>query len=343
MQKILIPVLGSSLLLAASAASAAQVAPLTINPCNVLYAPMYPGANIAGAVGSCNDNAAVIEVLINSSSYYYDNFEQVTSSSPYGILTTTSPLNGDGVADNWYNSSTTGLSSPGDAYAASYTAPGHNHAYARSLYGGEYPGNYYNPATGQNEYRSLSFAANARSQWVDILTFSADGSYSATFNVDGLTGGLSGPYTAWSWPDPYESTRSWDFNVTVKGLDDSVLATLSMGQSGVSLTASFDESGPLNFDYVKGNRYLIVASLDVGVNNGGTVDFYNTASLSGLTLTPGTTMSAMSGTDYFNLGSTVAPPIPEPETYALMLAGLGLVGWAARRRVLPAHRQGNAA
>lgn len=25
-------------------------------------------------------------------------------------------------------------------------------------------------------------------------------------------------------------------------------------------------------------------------------------------------------------------PIPEPETYALMLAGLGVVGWAARRR-----------
>ena len=28
----------------------------------------------------------------------------------------------------------------------------------------------------------------------------------------------------------------------------------------------------------------------------------------------------------------VAAPIPEPETYALLLAGLGLVGWAARRR-----------
>ena len=29
---------------------------------------------------------------------------------------------------------------------------------------------------------------------------------------------------------------------------------------------------------------------------------------------------------------TPAAPVPEPETYALMLAGLGLVSWAARRR-----------
>ena len=26
------------------------------------------------------------------------------------------------------------------------------------------------------------------------------------------------------------------------------------------------------------------------------------------------------------------PPIPEPETYAMLLAGLGLIGFAARRR-----------
>ena len=34
----------------------------------------------------------------------------------------------------------------------------------------------------------------------------------------------------------------------------------------------------------------------------------------------------------YNLGGGVTAPIPEPETYALMLAGLGLVGYVARRR-----------
>ena len=33
------------------------------------------------------------------------------------------------------------------------------------------------------------------------------------------------------------------------------------------------------------------------------------------------------------ISQVVAQPIPEPETYALMLAGLGLVGWMARRRM----------
>ena len=34
---------------------------------------------------------------------------------------------------------------------------------------------------------------------------------------------------------------------------------------------------------------------------------------------------------YYEMTQTVAVPVPEPETYALMLVGLGLVGFAARR------------
>ena len=45
-------------------------------------------------------------------------------------------------------------------------------------------------------------------------------------------------------------------------------------------------------------------------------------------------LNATGGQETFfvtNLGA-VPPPIPEPETYALMIAGLGVVGFVARRR-----------
>ena len=66
-------------------------------------------------------------------------------------------------------------------------------------------------------------------------------------------------------------------------------------------------------------------------NNGGTVGSAFNALVAGLD----------AGQAYLNVHTNLFPggeirgllaPVPEPQTYALMLAGLGVLGWAARRR-----------
>ncbi len=44
------------------------------------------------------------------------------------------------------------------------------------------------------------------------------------------------------------------------------------------------------------------------------------------------TLTGSAGGTYGGTMSAVAAPVPEPETYAMMLAGLGLMGFMARRR-----------
>ena len=66
-------------------------------------------------------------------------------------------------------------------------------------------------------------------------------------------------------------------------------------------------------------------------NNGGTVSTAFTALVTGLD----------AGRAYLNIHSSFAPggeirgflaPVPEPESYALLLSGLAVVAWVARRQ-----------
>ena len=61
----------------------------------------------------------------------------------------------------------------------------------------------------------------------------------------------------------------------------------------------------------------------------GAVDFYNTLSAS-VEVPPGFTVTSSSGAALFAVS-----PVPEPETYALMMAGLAVLGGLARRRKNP--------
>lgn len=105
-------------------------------------------------------------------------------------------------------------------------------------------------------------------------------------------------------------------------------------------------TGTLNFTY--GEAFYLIGALGAGVGEGQTfcafaigdtctppdkdgtgattLDFSNSANLVGIVLPEGATASFASGAAY-NVTA-----VPEPAEWAMLLAGLGLVGWRARRK-----------
>jgi len=82
----------------------------------------------------------------------------------------------------------------------------------------------------------------------------------------------------------------------------------------------------LQFDLYKvgdADKYLGFDGYSFSVFNLDSGDYYFKIS--------GTALSAKSGYT-ISLSATPTAPVPEPETYAMMLAGLGLMGFIARRR-----------
>ena len=93
--------------------------------------------------------------------------------------------------------------------------------------------------------------------------------------------------------------------------------------------ASFTDKLALGFDFTSGTSYVVTAELRVTGFNGRNLDLFNTARLHDVALTGGIDMVALSGHDW--LGAAVTP-VPEPSTWALMLAGMLAVARIARRR-----------
>jgi hypothetical protein len=95
-------------------------------------------------------------------------------------------------------------------------------------------------------------------------------------------------------------------------------------------------------------RYPLAAGVEVFLNNGSFGTFANTANTQGLVnwatqtvdftvLTGGNTEFRFTSTvpvgdNYSGLDNVSVTAVPEPHEWAMMLVGLGLVGWVARRR-----------
>jgi hypothetical protein len=113
--------------------------------------------------------------------------------------------------------------------------------------------------------------------------------------------------------------------------------------AGTQYTASFQLAG----NHRNGSTETVTGILGVGIGN--TSSIFSLPQNAGwtnysLVFTPTTTGAYVlsfgnSGGDNIgmlldNVSVSVTSPVPEPETYAMLLAGLGLLGFAARRRKL---------
>lgn len=150
---------------------------------------------------------------------------------------------------------------------------------------------------------------------------------SIPLSIDSVTGDLTSQFGA-----IHSGTSAFNdvFNFT---------PTLSSG-SATTLVSSFTLfGGGITFNSASLNGYSLMATTPLSPAPGFTI--YNlvlgaqqfTGPLQ--LLVSGNSfgsISSYSGTISVAAGAPIPSPVPEPETYAMMLAGLGLLGFAARRK-----------
>jgi hypothetical protein len=185
-------------------------------------------------------------------------------------------------------------------------------------------------------------AAGASSIYTEVFTPDKDGQIILKFRLEQHAGSSRPSFQGPAY-DLFSGHASGNLSVQVFNLDDTIeywwgeSYETRRTQEGFAIvgrdsTGRDGDEGPgtsfmrVAFDVMAGNRYSLVSALSVDADDNASVDFYGTASLESILVTPGMNLAIGSGTTY------AVAAIPEPQTYALLLAGPGLVGWAARRR-----------
>lgn len=186
-------------------------------------------------------------------------------------------------------------------------------------------GNGYN--YGSNYGSSSAEASSSWSDWFVITGGTGEGVASFVSALDGMMRSSKNGTASYSLNIGYSIDS---YFTCFDGYDSCGLA--DQNQTLFSQTSSLSGRGETTvlqqieseFTFAYDKPFQLTATLNVGGTSGGVADFSLSSLSDSLVLPAGVQLLSTSG--HF------AQPVPEPETYAMMLAGLGLVGWAVAHR-----------
>lgn len=218
-----------------------------------------------------------------------------------------------------------GLQQKGHAYQAASSADvGVLQARAATKWNSS-NGNGYNYGT--NYGSSSAEASSTWSDWFVISGGTGEGMASFVSSLDGMMSSSKNGTASYSLNigysiDSYFACFDGYGSCGLSDQSQSLFSQTSTLSGKGTTTLSQQIEGEFTFAYDK--PFQLTATLNVGGISGGIADF----SLSSL----GNSLVLPAGVQLMSASGHFAQPVPEPEAYAMMLAGLGMVGWAVARR-----------
>ena len=181
---------------------------------------------------------------------------------------------------------------------------------------------------------AASIAAIALNANAEVLTFDDIDTSFSVVQLSQNYGGLNWDYSSdWSlgWQVWYTSQSSYPAQSSPNvAFAHSTNLGVSFLADSVFEGAYFGGTSQVRYELYNDNT-LVYSSAFSGMGNSGNPAAWVGSGYSGLVdrvqvITNG------SGSDWVMDNFTYTPPVPEPETYAMMMAGLGLLGFMAKRK-----------